>query len=71
MTNESAKARWFFLEEKRKKINLKVNMILVTDCLAREFAKEGMRLKPRGYLTKEATGAKLWEELHNLRYPIA
>jgi hypothetical protein len=30
-----------------------------------------MRLKPSGYLTKEATGAQIQEELQNLRYPVA
>jgi hypothetical protein len=30
-----------------------------------------MRLKPSGYLTKEATGAQIMEELQNLRYPVA
>ena len=60
-----------FLAEKIKKINPKVNIIFVTVCSENEYAKEVMRLKPSGYLTKEATNAQLLEELQNLRYPIS
>ena len=59
-----------FLAEKVKKINPKVNIILVTVCSESEHAKAVMRLKPSGYLTKEATSAQILEELQNLRYPV-
>ena len=60
-----------FLAEKVKKINPKVNIIFVTVCSESEHAKAVMRLKPSGYLTKEATSAQILEELRNLRYPVA
>ena len=60
-----------FLAEKIKEINPRVNIIFVTVCSESEHAKEVMRLKPSGYLTKEATNAQILEELRNLRYPIA
>ena len=59
-----------FLAEKIQKINPKVNIIFVTVCSESEHAKAVMRLKPSGYLTKEATSAQLLEELQNLRYPV-
>ena len=58
------------LAEKIKKINSRVNIIFVTVCSENEHAKEVMRLKPSGYLTKEATNAQIVEELCCLRYPI-
>ena len=60
-----------FLAEKVKHINPKVNIIFVTVCSESEHAKEVLRLKPSGYLTKEATSAQILEELQNLRYPVA
>ena len=60
-----------FLAEKIKKINPKVNIIFVTVCSESEHAKAVMRLKPSGYLTKEATSLQILEELQNLRYPVA
>ena len=60
-----------FLAEKIKTINPRVNIIFVTVCSESEHAKEVMRLKPSGYLTKEATNAQILEELQNLRYPVA
>ena len=60
-----------FLAEKMKDINPRVNIIFVTVCSESEHAKAVMRLKPSGYLTKEATSAQLLEELLNLRYPVA
>ena len=60
-----------FLAEKVKKINPKVNKIFVTVCSENEYAKAVMRLKPSGYLTKEASNAQILEELENLRYPVA
>ena len=65
--------RWegLFLAEKVKNINPRVNIIFVTVCSESEHAKAVMRLKPSGYLTKEATSAQILEELQNLRYPVA
>ena len=60
-----------FLAEKMKNLNPRVNIIFVTVCSESEHAKTVMKLKPSGYLTKEATGAQLLEELQNLRYPVA
>ena len=60
-----------FLAEKVKSINPKVNIIFVTVCSESDHAKAVMRLKPSGYLTKEATSAQILEELQNLRYPVA
>ena len=60
-----------FLAEKIKNINPKVNIIFVTVCSESEHARAVMRLKPSGYLTKEATSAQIQEELRNLRYPVA
>ncbi len=60
-----------FLAEKIQKINPRVNIIFVTVCSESEHAKAVMRLKPSGYLTKEATNGQILEELRNLRYPVA
>ena len=59
-----------FLAEKIQRINPKVNIIFVTVCSESEHAKAVMRLKPSGYLTKEATNAQILEELRSLRYPV-
>ena len=60
-----------FLAEKIQKVNPRVNIIFVTVCSENEHAKAVMRLKPSGYLTKEATSAQILDELRNLRYPVA
>ena len=60
-----------FLAEKVKEINPKVNTIFVTVCSESEHEKDVMRLKPSGYLTKEATSAQILAELQDLRYPVA
>ena len=60
-----------FLAEKVKKVNPRVNIIFFTVCSESEHAKAVLRLKPSGYLTKEATSAQILEELRNLRYPVA
>ena len=60
-----------FLAEKIKNINPRVNIIFVTVCSENEHAKAVMRLKPSGYLTKEATSTQILEELQNLRYPVS
>ena len=59
-----------FLAEKIKRINPRVNIIFVTVCSENEHAKAVLKLKPSGYLTKEATGTQILEELQNLRYPL-
>ena len=59
-----------FLAEKIKNITQKVNIIFVTVCSESEHAKAVMKLKPSGYLTKEATNEQILEELQNLRYPV-
>ena len=59
-----------FLAEKMKKLNSRLNIIFVTVCSESEHARAVMRLKPSGYLTKEATGDQILEELQNLRYPL-
>ena len=59
-----------FLAEEVKKINSKTNIIFFTVCSESEYAKEVMRLKPSGYLTKEATKAQVLYELQNLRYQV-
>ena len=60
-----------FLAEKVKSINPRVNIIFVTVCSENEHAKTVMKLKPSGYLTKEATSTQILEELRDLRYPVA
>ena len=50
-----------FLAEKIKKINPRVNIIFVTVCSENEHAKAVLKLKPSGYLTKEATGTQILE----------
>ena len=60
-----------FLAEKIKTINPRVNIIFVTVCSESEYAKAVLRLKPSGYLTKEATSVQILDELRNLRYPVA
>ena len=60
-----------FLAEEIQRINKKVNIIFVTVCSEEEYAKEVLKLKPSGYLTKEATNAQILEELRNLRYPVS
>lgn len=59
-----------FLAEEVKKINSKTNIIFFTVCSESEYAKEVMRLKPSGYLTKEATKTQVLYELQNLRYQV-
>lgn len=59
------------LAERIKKLNSRVNIIFFTVCSEDEYAIEVMRLKPSGYLTKEATGVQVIEELKNLRYPVS
>lgn len=59
------------LAEKIKEMNPKVNIIFVTVCSENEHAKEVLRLRPSGYLTKEATDEQVLYELKNLRYAVS
>ena len=52
-----------------KKINPEVNIIFITVCDEKEFAKEVFDIKPSGYLVKPAEQEQLAYELKNLRYP--
>lgn len=51
-----------------KKINPKVNIIFLTVCDEKEYAKEVLKIKPSGYLLKPAKREQLETELNNLRY---
>ena len=51
-----------------KDLNSKVNIIFLTVCDEREYAKEVMNIKPSGYLVKPAKAEQLEFELNNLRY---
>ena len=56
------------LAQRIKKLNSNVNIIFLTVCDEKEYAKEVMRLKPSGYLVKPANPKQLEFELNNLRY---
>ena len=56
------------LAKKVKKLNSKVNIIFLTVCDEKEYAKEVFRIKPSGYLLKPAKAEQLEAELNNLRY---
>lgn len=58
------------LAKEIKKLNPMVNIIFVTVCDEKEYAREVIRLKPSGYLTKPATKQQLFDELLHLRYPV-
>ena len=51
-----------------KDLNSKVNIIFLTVCDEKEYAKEVMKIKPSGYLVKPAKAEQLEFELNNLRY---
>ena len=51
-----------------KKLNPKVNIIFLTVCDEKEYAREVLRIKPSGYLVKPAKKEQLELELNNLRY---
>lgn len=59
------------LAEQISKVNPCVNIIFVTVCSEQEHAKEVLRLRPSGYLTKPIMEAQLAAELQQLRYPVA
>ena len=56
------------LAKNMKKLNSKVNIIFLTVCDEKEYAKEVMKIKPSGYLVKPANKEQLTFELSNLRY---
>ena len=56
------------LAQNMKKLNSKVNIIFLTVCDEKEYAKEVMKIKPSGYLVKPANKEQLTFELSNLRY---
>jgi YesN/AraC family two-component response regulator len=51
-----------------KKMNPQVNIIFLTVCDEKEYAKEVFKIKPSGYLLKPAKKEQLEAELKNLRY---
>ena len=56
------------LAQRIKNLNSKVNIIFLTVCDEKEYAKEVLRIKPSGYLVKPAKTEQLEAELKNLRY---
>lgn len=59
------------LAEKIRKQFPRANIIFTTVCSECEYAKEVIDVRLSGYITKPVTKARVREELHNLRYPIA
>jgi DNA-binding NarL/FixJ family response regulator len=59
------------LAEQIRNINPCVNIIFVTVCSEQEHAKEVLKLRPSGYLTKPIIESQLVAELQQLRYPVA
>jgi YesN/AraC family two-component response regulator len=58
------------LAKRVKKLNSKVNIIFLTVCDEKEYAKEVLKIKPSGYLLKPANREQLETELNNLRYSL-
>ena len=56
------------LAKNMKKLNPKLNIIFLTVCDEREYAKEVFEIRPSGYLVKPANQEQLELELNNLRY---
>ena len=56
------------LAKRVKKLNSNVNIIFLTVCDEKEYAKEVLKIKPSGYLLKPAKREQLETELNNLRY---
>ena len=56
------------LAQKVKKLCPTVNIIFLTVCDEKEYAREVLQIKPSGYLVKPANKEQLSFELHNLRY---
>jgi DNA-binding NarL/FixJ family response regulator len=59
------------LAEKIRKQFPRANIIFTTVCSECEYAKEVIDVRLSGYITNPVTKARVLEELHNLRYPIA
>jgi YesN/AraC family two-component response regulator len=57
------------LAKRVKNLNSRVNIIFLTVCDEKEYAKEVFKIKPSGYLLKPAENEQLELELSNLRYP--
>jgi DNA-binding NarL/FixJ family response regulator len=51
-----------------KKVNPTVNIIFLTVCDEKEYAREVFEIRPSGYLVKPAARQQLAFELENLRY---
>ena len=58
------------LAEQIRRLNPCVNIIFVTVCSEEEHAKEVLKLRPSGYLTKPVVESQLVAELQQLRYPV-
>ena len=58
------------LAEQIRRINPQVNIIFVTVCSEQEHAREVLKLRPSGYLTKPINDSQLVTELLQLRYPV-
>lgn len=56
------------LAKRVKKLNSNVNIIFLTVCDEKEYAKEVLKIKPSGYLLKPAKKEQLEAELKSLRY---
>ena len=56
------------LAKSAKELNPEVNIIFITVCDEKEYAREVLRIKPSGYLVKPAKKEQLEFELKNLRY---
>ena len=56
------------LAKQVKKVNPKVNIIFLTVCDEKEYAREVLKIKPSGYIVKPAGKEQLEAELKNLRY---
>ncbi len=50
--------------------NPEANILFLTVCDEKEYAREVLDIKPSGYLVKPAQEKQLEYELKNLRYPI-
>lgn len=48
----------------------RANIIFATVCSEKEFAKDVLRVRASGYITKPVTRQRIEEELRNLRYPL-
>ena len=58
------------LAEHIRRINPCVNIIFATVCSEQEHAKEIIKLRPSGYLTKPIIESQLAMELQQLCYPV-